>query len=260
MQCDAKWTRPVAVLVALVAVCLWLRDVSAAAPDEVADRAAQTESHSTGGRTLSGRVVFRGTPPARKAINMVKDPECLKLHGDKPLMDEEILVTPGGGLQNAFVYVRNAPKMDYSVPEEPARLTQQGCMFRPRVQGVRVGQRLLIANDDRMTHNVRSFPTVNRAFNFGQPADTEPRERLFERAEREIEVQCDFHPWMHAYLFAMDHPFFSVSDADGGYAIVGLPPGDFTLEVWHEKLGKQRKTVTTLGDSELVDVNFTFPR
>ena len=132
-------------------------------------------------------------------------------------------------------------------------------MFRPRVQGVRVGQQLLVGNGDPVTHNVRSFPVLNQAFNFGQPPDTDPRERVFERAEREIEVQCDFHPWMHAYIFVMDHPFFSVSDDDGTYAIDGLPPGEYTLESWHEKLGKQRKTVTVGGD-DLVDVNFTFPR
>jgi hypothetical protein len=79
---------------------------------------------------------------------------------------------------------------------------------------------------------------------------------VFTQAEREVEVQCDIHPWMHAYIFVMDHPFFSVSGDDGAYAIEGLPPGDYTLECWHEKLGKQRKDVK-LGD-EALDVSFTF--
>jgi hypothetical protein len=79
---------------------------------------------------------------------------------------------------------------------------------------------------------------------------------VFTQAEREVEVQCDIHPWMHAYIFVMDHPFFSVSDGDGAYAIEGLPPGDYALECWHEKLGKQRRDVK-LGDESL-DVSFTF--
>jgi len=193
-------------------------------------------------------------------VNMSKDAKCVALHGDKPILDEDLLVSGTGGVQNVFVFVqRGAPKKKYPLPDKPAELNQQGCMYRPRVQGVRVGQRLLIGNGDPLTHNVRSFATLNRDFNFGQPPDTAPRERVFERAEREIEVQCDFHLWMHAYIFVMDHPFYSVSKEDGTYTIASLPPGEYTLEAWHEKLGKQRKSVT-VGDQDVVDVNFTYPR
>jgi len=225
----------------------------------VADTVAVAKSPSSAGVKLSGRVVYRGSPPARRPINMSKDAKCIELHGDKPVLDEDLIVSSGGGLKNAFVRVLRAPKMDYPMPEKPAVLDQKDCMFRPRVQGVRVGQKLLVGNGDPVTHNVRSFPTLNPAFNFGQPPETDPRERVFERAEREIEVQCDFHLWMHAYIFVMDHPFFSVSEDDGAYAINGLPPGNYTLETWHEKFGRQRKTVDVSSD-DVVDVNFTFPR
>jgi hypothetical protein len=226
----------------------------------VPDETATAPTTPVAGVKLSGRVVYRGSPPPRRTVNMTKDAKCIELHGDKPVLDEDLIVSSGGGLKNAFVRVqRGAPKMNYPMPEKPAVLNQKDCMFRPRVQGVRVGQRLLVGNGDPVTHNVRSFPTLNPAFNFGQPPDTDPRERVFERAEREIEVQCDFHLWMHAYIFVMDHPFFSVSEDDGAYAIDGLPPGDYALETWHEKFGRQRKTVT-VGSDDVVDVNFTFPR
>lgn len=231
----------------------------AAVPDEATVAHTPPEAGPpVSGVKLSGRVLFHGSPPARRVINTSKDAQCAKLHGDKPVWDEDLIVSDSGGVKNAFVFLRRgAPKRDYPLPEKPAVLNQQGCMFRPRVQGVRVGQRLLVGNGDPVTHNVRSFPILNQAFNFGQPPDTDTRERIFEQAEREIEVQCDIHPWMHAYIFVMDHPFFSVSDDDGKYAIDGLPPGEYTLESWHEKLGKQRQTVT-VGDVLLVDVNFTY--
>jgi hypothetical protein len=214
---------------------------------------------AAGGVKLSGRVSYKGEPPARRAINMTKDPKCIELHGDKPVLDEDLIVSAEGGVKNAFVRVsRGAPKKDYPMPEKPAVLDQEGCMFRPRVQGIRVGQKLLVGNGDPVTHNVRSFPTLNPAFNFGQPPKTDPRERVFERAEREIEIQCDFHLWMHAYIFVMDHPFYSVSDDDGTFAIEGLPPGEYTLEAWHEKLGKQRKPVSITA-ADVPDVNFTYP-
>ena len=220
----------------------------------------ESQAATPGGAKLSGRVVFKGTPPARRVINMAKDAKCIELHGKKPVLDEDLVVSQTGGVKNAFVRVqRGAPKIDYPLPDKPAVLDQKDCMFHPRVQGVRVGQKLLVANGDPVTHNVRSFPVLNPAFNFGQPPQTEARERVFERAEREIEIQCDFHLWMHAYIFVMDHPFYAVSEDDGTYAIGGLPPGEYTLEAWHEKLGRLRNSVT-VGDIDVADVNFTYPR
>lgn len=190
---------------------------------------------------------------------MNKDRECVRLHGDKTVLDESLIVADGGGVSNAFVYIRRgAPKSDYSPPSEPALLTQENCMFRPRVQGMLVGQTLRVLNEDPLTHNVRSIPVRNKAFNFGQPGKSEPRERVFAQPEREIEIQCDIHPWMHAYLFVMDHPYFAVSDAEGNFAIESLPAGKYSLAVWHEVLGKQDRELT-IASEPATDVEFHFP-
>jgi hypothetical protein len=211
-----------------------------------------------GGAKLTGKVVFAGTLPERRKVNMTKDPQCIKLHGDQGLLDQELLISEDGGVKNAFVYIRRGlPEAKYPVPDKPATLDQKNCMYVPRVQGMRTGQKLLVGNSDPVTHNVRSFPILSRPFNFGQPPGSEPRERIFEAAEREIEVQCDIHPWMHAYIFVMDHPFYSVSGDDGTYTIEGVPPGEYTLEIWHEKFGKQRQSVKVAG-ADVSDVNFTY--
>lgn len=213
---------------------------------------------ATDGVTVKGRVILEGAAPKRSAINMSKDAACIKIHGDKPVLSEELIVGEGGAVKNAFVYVRRgAPKIDYPVPEKVVELDQKGCMYHPRVQGMMAGQKLKVLNSDPVTHNVRSFPVRNRAFNFGQPADSGPRERVFETAEPQIEIQCDIHPWMHAYLFVMDHPFFAVSDEAGNWSIEGLPPGQFSLAIWHEELGKQQQDVK-VGDQSLEGIHFKF--
>jgi Carboxypeptidase regulatory-like domain len=227
-------------------------------PDDAGAKTASVPVSTSGGRKVTGRVVFDGPAPERKVINMSKDAQCIKLHGDNPVLTEDVIVAPDGGLKNAFVYIRRGvPKGDYPVPAEAVMLHQKDCMYRPRVQGLRLGQRLLVANGDPVTHNVRSFPIKSRPFNFGQPPGSEPRERIFEAAEREIEVQCDIHPWMHAYLFVMDHPFYAVTEEDGAYTIENLPPGEYTLAAWHEKLGRQQQPIT-VADGDLADVNFTY--
>jgi hypothetical protein len=33
-----------------------------------------------------------------------------------------------------------------------------------------------------------------------------------------------------------DHPFYAVTDAAGKFELKNLPPGKYTLGVWHEKL------------------------
>ncbi len=59
-----------------------------------------------------------------------------------------------------------------------------------------------------------------------------------------IPVKCNVHPWMRAYIGVVSHPFFAVTGDDGTFTIKGLPPGTYTIEVWHEKYGKQEQPVT----------------
>jgi len=55
----------------------------------------------------------------------------------------------------------------------------------------------------------------------------------------------------------LDHPYYAVSDKDGKFELKSLPPGTYTIEAWHEKLGTQEQKVT-LGQKETKDVNFSF--
>jgi hypothetical protein len=72
-----------------------------------------------------------------------------------------------------------------------------------------------------------------------------------------FKAKCDVHPWMSAWIVALDNPFFGASAEDGTYAIQGLPPGKYTLTAWHESLGQQKKEVTvTAGEPVTVDFEF----
>jgi hypothetical protein len=129
------------------------------------------------------------------------------------------------------------------VPTEPAIVDQQRSVFEPRVQGFRVGQTVQMKNGDPFIHNVRSLSRANPTFNIVQPAGTPDREKIFEKAEGPITIKCDFHRWMTAHLWVMDHPFFAVTDAHGKFTIPDLPPGEYTLASWHELLGTQEVTI-----------------
>jgi hypothetical protein len=72
-----------------------------------------------------------------------------------------------------------------------------------------------------------------------------------------VPFKCDVHGWMNAYAGVLDHPFFATTDASGKFELKGLPPGDYTIEAWHEKLGPQEQKIT-VGAKESKEAHFSF--
>ncbi len=196
------------------------------------------------GAGLSGTVTFNGPRPERTILLTESDAKCTVLHTDDPLLSDSEIVSEDGGVKNVFVYIKEPPEGDYPVPEQQAVLDQVDCRYIPHVLGVQVGQEISVRNSDPTLHNVRSFTRENRPFNNSQPAGAAPRIKKFNNAELAIRMKCDIHPWMTAFIFAVDHPFFATTDENGAYAIRDLPPGEYTLIAWHEKYGEQETTVT----------------
>lgn len=197
---------------------------------------------------VSGTARLEGAAPKRYPLQMAADPKCAAMHQGKTVLSEETLVDGKGGLANVFVWVETPPPGTHDAPATPVRLEQHGCLYTPRVQGILVGQKLEIVNGDDTLHNVRALADKNRPFNIGQPPQTAPRIKTFTVTEPRLKFKCDVHPWMFAYLFVMDHPWFGVSAADGSFTLPALPAGNYTLVAWHEKLGEQKAQVTVAGD------------
>ena len=221
------------------------------------DQAAVAENNAT----VAGVATFDGPRPKRKPIQLSETgailSDCQQLH-KTVLLDENLMVSEKGEVANVFVYVKKGlEKKIYPVPKEPAVLNQEKCMFRPRVQGVQVGQEFVMRNSDPLLHNVRSFSFRNRPFNIAQPARTPDRKKVFTRGEKAVKIQCDIHPWMTAYYFVMEHPYFAVTDEKGQFKIEGLPPGDYVLAAWHEEFREQKQTIT-VGTTGSSDVKFSF--
>ena len=205
---------------------------SAPAPTDTAD----------GPGVIAGSVTFAGTPPKLKPPPMDSDPLCVAEPG---ATSELLVVGPGNGLGNVFVYVKEGlGERRYAVPSTPVQLDQKGCRYAPHVFGVQVGQTVLVSNSDPLIHNVHAMPQNNREFNFAQPAKTPPVSRVFNQAEIGLPFKCDVHGWMNAYVNVVPHPFFAVTTDDGSFEIKGLPAGSYTLELWHERLGTQTLPVT----------------
>jgi plastocyanin len=202
---------------------------------------------------IGGKVTLIGKPPAPQPIKTATDPNCTAT-----LTTEEVVVGADGALQNVFVYVKDGlGNLVFPVPEKPAVLAQEHCMYRPHVLGIQVGQTLDIVNGDDTLHNIHAVPTANGEFNKAQQSKGFRNQHVFSTREVMVPFKCDVHRWMTAYVGVVDHPFFAVTGDGGTFSLDGLPPGTYTVEAVHEKYGRQTQTVT-LEAKGSQDIAFTF--
>jgi plastocyanin len=232
---------------------------SATSPPPAPGPAVSPVDAATAGR-IAGRVRFEGVVPAAEVVRIGGDKSCVSLNGADEQPAGAIIVGQDSALRNVFVYVKTGlEKVTFPVPNEPVVIDQQNCRYVPRVLGVRVGQPLQVKNGDPLLHNVRSDPEVNQPFNQGQPVQGMAYTHTFTTREVMVPIKCDVHPWMRANVGALEHPYFAVTGDDGAFALPDLPPGTYTVEAWHERLGTQAKQVI-LGAKDSKDVDFTFAR
>lgn len=212
---------------------------------------------------ITGKVVYEGkVPPAiSKPIDTSGDPACAAHAGDKPPVNEVLVLGEGQTMANIIVKVTaGLPEgKTWEAPAEPAIMTQAGCQYAPHVTALQLGQKLKVLNPDGILHNVNCQPKLNRAQNRAMPKNLTEIEFDFDQAEDPFRFKCDVHPWMMAYCTVIPHPFFDVTEKDGIFTIEGLEPGEYEIEAWHERLGTQTAKVTVTADAA-AEANFTFSR
>jgi hypothetical protein len=105
-------------------------------------------------------------------------------------------------------------------------------------------------------HNVHTFSEKNAPFNRAQPKYLKEIREKFSKPEV-VSVRCDVHAWMSGWIVVTESPFYDVTSAAGGFKLESVPVGKYTLEVWHETLGKATQSVEVkLG--EVTNVTFEF--
>lgn len=208
--------------------------------------------------TIEGTVKFTGVKPVMKPVSMDATPACARQHGDKPVLSEEVIVNDNGTLRNVFVWVKaGLPARQWPTPKEMVTIDQVGCVYKPHVAGVMVNQPIQFLNSDPTNHNIHPLPRINREWNESQPPKGEPKVKSFPKPEIMIPIKCNVHPWMRVYVGVVEHPFFAVTGDDGAFSLKGLPPGDYTVEAWHERYGTQEVQVK-VGARETGKAEFTF--
>lgn len=194
---------------------------------------------------LEGQVLFAGSkiPQATHVENTTDPQDCGKLQS----LENVIISRKNRGIKNVIVRLQDVhlPR-GYRVEPSQLVLDNQECRFRPHVAVLTTGSSIEAVNSDPFFHSVHlyGFRNVNLAL-----APKKSKRIRTVRRPGTLIVKCDIHGWMQAFIRVDDHPFHSVSGADGSFRIEGIPPGSYTLEAWHEYFGRKGIGVRVEGSS-----------
>ncbi len=196
------------------------------------------ETASTG--TIVGTVKFQGKAPERKEIAVTRNK---KVCGKEAKFTESLVVSATGGVKNAVLYLTDIKRgKKFKVPSV-FNIDQRGCQFHPHVLIVPAGKSFTLINSDGILHNFRTNSTKNPILNKAQPKFKKKLKVKINIPEI-IRANCDVHEWMNMWLVVAEHPYYAITDEGGSFKITDVPPGTYTVRLWHETLGQQTRKVT----------------
>lgn len=187
--------------------------------------------------SLKVRFVYGGPAVAPQPINVDKD---VAFCGQQGLVSEKLLVNAENrGIKNVVFHVHTG-RGGSELPESPPanrthQLANDRCRFEPHVVLLQVGDSLKLTNLDTVGHNFNMAFFANAAQNLTVPPGGENVLEITEAEPAVIPVDCNIHPWMRAYVVALDHPYGAISDENGALEIKGLPAGqELVFRLHHE--------------------------
>lgn len=164
---------------------------------------------------------------------------------------------------NILVYLAKVPPLSLDLTGAQFMMDQQNLTFIPHILPIPVGATIQFPNNDKVDHNVFSMSRTKK-FNLGSYTPGEIKTVLFEKPGI-VELRCDVHAEMSAFIMVMKNPYWAVTDAKGRFEIpdikylkqhgisgVGsLPPGKYFIKTWHEKLKTQKKAVVVSNNGDV---------
>jgi plastocyanin len=144
----------------------------------------------------------------------------------------QILVRSARDNSNVIIYIDKIPGKRYTAPPSPIVLDQVNLKFVPHVLAVLVGTTVAFPNSDEIRHNV--FSPGPPRFDLGTYAQHTTKFHVFDKAGVWT-MLCNVHAEMSAYVVVTETPYFATTDKDGKFVLKDVPPGKYSLKIWHEK-------------------------
>lgn len=143
------------------------------------------------------------------------------------------------GVRNAFVYLDGVPADGNYRPRQSLLVDQKDCQYAPHALIAPAGSKIEITNSDPILHNVHGQQMtdegVQTLFNVAQPVQGQRTPVDAALKPGIVFLTCEAgHPWMSGYVFVANHPYVTLTDADGEFTIENVPVGTYRIKMWHE--------------------------
>ncbi len=152
----------------------------------------------------------------------------VKDHHGRRVADAVVLVTPSDP--------KNAPR----VKTPPDAVDQVDKQFVPYVKPVFVGSKIRFPNSDNIRHQVYSFSAAKK-FELPLYGGTDAPPVIFDKPGVVV-LGCNIHDWMVGYIYVSETPFFAKTGEDGTASVEDLPPGEYSVRLWHPSMEHGEET------------------
>jgi len=236
------------------------------------------------GGTIKGKVTLAGKSPRPMAFNLVTIPDpvyCGRIStGTGWRIVEDFIIASDGSLKDAVVMLKNVKKgKPFNLKK--VRIDAIDCDFLPFVSVLSDQDEITVINMDPVEHDIQGYETARvrgARILFNRPLPMNPFhkvlgfmnkhthlagkpmvEKIHLRKGRNLFVmQCGFHPYMFSWGVVVRNPYYSITKEDGRFEITDVPPGDYTLTVWHAGMKRYLEQEITVKPKGVVTENFEY--
>jgi hypothetical protein len=209
----------------------------------------------TDGGTLTGRVTLKGPIPEPRVFPLTLYPFGTYCGKNKAISDgqgnvriSEFSAGPDGGLKDVVVTVQGVGR---GKPFKPivANLVARDCEFFPFVSIVQNHGTFVMKNEDPIIHNAQLYQSErgNLLLTVPNPPNSSGTFPIhFEKNRRIYQMICGMHEFMQTWGYAVDNPYYALTNNDGRFTIDGLPPGKYKVIAWRPHFKPIEKEITIL--------------
>jgi len=219
----------------------------------------------TEGAVVRGTVTFKGPMPAPKEFEMRRYPDqmfCGALSdGNGHRLLKEVNVAGSGGLKDVVVVVEGV-QSGKPFTFTDAKVEANVCQFLPFVTVVSDKRELTVTNRDPVSHDIQGYAYDQSGVDIVlhrpslKATGTTDTVNLV-KGRKVFTMQCGMHPYMQNWGYAIDNPYYAVTDQEGAFVIGDLPAGAYRVKAWHPALGFQEREVAVQPNGS-ISLDFTF--